>query len=400
MAVIRKADPVTHVVVVDTNVLWHKDKKHAASPDFDAAWEEAAKLAPLELVVPETVRGELLFQQTASAWKRLDQVMDAFGDISGLTAHEHRSRLDRETVKRQVAEKFDKWLKSHRAIVAPTPFASIPWSEVADAAIWRDPPFTPDPKNPDAEKGFRDAMILHTVIAVVREERRAVNLVFVCDDNVLRRAVVSALTSDERFNAYDDMSGFTSYLKLTKEKLTKAFISAILARADEKFFSGADETSLYVREHIPDRIMTEFQAYFADPARADPSTARFPQDLARFRGWQPSGTGTWWLHRPEFVSVEEEERIYHWKTDIVFTRPYRNALRGAAEQPELFDDAAIVVADRLLTLRFDVFWKARVKADARFYDVTLESTKLAESRFRQPTEEERKAYGFFPPRTA
>src|SRR5215218_7609215 len=107
MATIRRLAPKPHVVIVDTNALWHKEKRHAASPEFETAWDENCRLVTLELVVPEVVKSELVFQQTSSAWKQLEDVSGGLAEISAITASSHTTRLTREKLQRQVEEKVE-----------------------------------------------------------------------------------------------------------------------------------------------------------------------------------------------------------------------------------------------------------------------------------------------------
>ena len=65
MPKIIKGKPLPHVVIVDTNIVWHKDKTPPVNPEFDAFWTEQQRLVDLELKIPDVVRGELLFQHVA-----------------------------------------------------------------------------------------------------------------------------------------------------------------------------------------------------------------------------------------------------------------------------------------------------------------------------------------------
>jgi hypothetical protein len=391
---IRKSAPKTHVVIVDTNALWHKDKSHAVSPEFDKAWDECCSLAPLELVIPQTTRDELMFQQTSSAWKRLDTVNDNLRELSGITAKSHKTRIERDVLKSQVEQKVDRWIRARKATVVEVPVAEINWKQLCSEAVWRIPPFTSDPKNPDLEKGFRDALIMATVTSVASKEKRDVNLVFITQDGLLRRTTEQHLKSDQRFSAYEDIGGFASYVKLTKEKLDNAFIRDILTRASEKFFTSDDPTCLYLRENLGERIRKNFADFFTDPERSDKSAIKMTSDTALLGPWSPVDAGRWWISQPEFVSLEPE-RIYHWKSRVNFARGYRRATQWAVTTPP--PGTVNVWNERILYLPFDVMWKALVKADARFYDVKLGEIQLKDNVFRMPYEEERAYFGLAQP---
>src|SRR5438105_3509238 len=154
MARIRKAAPPPQVLIPDTSVLWHEDKRHAVAPEFDEFWTTHSGLVTLRLVVPEAVRQELLFQQTTSACKKLEAIAEQMELLSGITAYAHRHRLQKDKLRAQVTAKLDKWLNSKGAVVQPIPLERINWGKICEASAWRLPPFTLNAKNPDWEKGF------------------------------------------------------------------------------------------------------------------------------------------------------------------------------------------------------------------------------------------------------
>ena len=67
---IRKEEIKEHIVIPDTNILWFKDKSKVVNPDFDSFWDNYAQDSNLHLVIPDVVKGEMLFQQSTSAIKQ------------------------------------------------------------------------------------------------------------------------------------------------------------------------------------------------------------------------------------------------------------------------------------------------------------------------------------------
>ena len=175
-----KRDPIQeHLVVPDTNILFDGDKKYPVSPDFDAFWNKHLPQIPLELIVPEVVIGELQFQQTTSAIKLASTIRNQTQDLLGVTQFKYRSVLDDTKIKEQISNKLKKWIKSLNGIVASTPIDNIDWSKMVQHAIWREEPFTFDPKDKINEKGFRDALILETLVNISDENAgNTKNIVF------------------------------------------------------------------------------------------------------------------------------------------------------------------------------------------------------------------------------
>jgi hypothetical protein len=90
---IAKPNPPEHIVLVDTNILWHEDKSHVVNPDFDTFWDTYSPSFPMKLILPDVVRGELLFQQTTSALKLLEKANQDLSDVSRITAKHTSVRL-------------------------------------------------------------------------------------------------------------------------------------------------------------------------------------------------------------------------------------------------------------------------------------------------------------------
>lgn len=148
----RREVPPTHLVMVDTNVLWFEDKSFAVSPDFEKFWNANTALISLELALSEIVVGELKFQQTTSALKRLKNASVEIEEISKITSCKHVNKISENMVKQQVDQKIDKWLQNYKALIVDVPIHAVDWKKLIGAAIWREAPFTFDPKDKVNEK--------------------------------------------------------------------------------------------------------------------------------------------------------------------------------------------------------------------------------------------------------
>jgi len=405
MAKILKGKPVPHVVIVDTNILWAEDKTPAVNLDFDKFWTEHQGLVQLELMIPEVVRGELLFQQVSSCTKILDKVTKHISEISSIAAADHKQKITHDKVRQQVTDKIDRWIKAKDAKVLPIPVSSIDWANLCTSAIWRLPPFVPDAKNPDSEKGFRDALISETVVDFSKLESRNVNIAFVCDDFVLRTATAKRLGADKRFACYESVLDFSSYIKLTRESLTNEFIKKIVKRAAEKFYAEGDPNCLVLKEGLVAKLESErshfelpdYSISYLDAAPITlPSTSAFTHNphvpivnsvfqQAVFPTWKADARGAWALSPQEFQKTSGE-RAYHWKTTLTHARKY--TLTNSAGHSGI----ELELEDKILLVKFNVFWKANVKDDARFHDIALESTQFDSKEFRVPTDAERQRF--------
>ena len=144
---------------------------------------------------------------------------------------------------------------------------------------------------------------------------------------------------------------------------------------------------------MPDYSMTYLDAA---PITVSPTTvfANYPSvpivnpvfQQAVFPTWKADARGTWVLAPQEFQKISGE-RTYHWKTTLTHVRKYTltNSVREAGS-------LELKLEDKILLVKFNVFWKANVKDDARFHGIALESTQFDSKEFRVPTDAERQRF--------
>ncbi len=384
MSRIARETPSEHILVVDTNILWYKDKSFPVSPDFDSFWESYSSTMPLRLVVPEVVFGELWFQQTTSATKTLEKITDLIKEVSAITETIHGHKVTNAKLKSQVHDKLMKWLKGKGGSIMKTPLSEINWAGLVENAVWRLPPFTLDSKNPEMEKGFRDSLILETLADISKNVDANNNVVFLCNDYLLRTTAADRLKHRKNCLFFESVPDFESYLKLTREQLTNKFVRAIQARARSKFFSANDANCLYFKEDISKSIKDKFADELSHPEKAAPKGLRTvlspnPND------WS-SIVERWWINSTQFKELVDQ-REFHWVSRVTVARLFtaENVATGLISR-------AIYPQQKLLLLGFDTSWKSTVKSDGRFHNSKVIDIILTESSFEVPTADELKRW--------
>jgi hypothetical protein len=385
---IRKKELPPCAVICDTNVLWSMDKGLVCNPEFEKFWETCSAAYNLKLYIPDTVLGELMFQHTTSALKSFNSIDEHLKKLTAITEKDHHTRSTPESIKSQIHERFDRWLHQKKGEVIPLPVAGINLKELANKAVWHLPPFTLDSKNPELEKGFRDALIMETVCGFSNADAER-SVAFICFDALLREATTTALALSFNFNTYESLSDFESYLRLTKETFTKKFIAEIQIRAKEKFWaSDGDLNCFYYEGKVRETLQETYKDYFADLTKSKNALSLIHDAVST---WEPVNSGQYWIHNPEFISIQDNHR-YVWKSMVRFVRPYR---RLAISSPfeKIFQN---IPPEFILILPFHITWSARVKKDARFYDMKVEKTDLVGNEFRAPTQDEKVRYSLVP----
>ncbi|WP_152556590.1 PIN domain-containing protein [Methylobacter tundripaludum] len=378
-----------HIVVPDTNILWDKDKKNSVSPEFGKFWVKNLKLIPLELVVPEVVLGELHFQQATSAMKLASSITSQIAELSGIAeANYYSPAIHHENIKKHVFDKLHKWVKSLKGSVAVTPIDEIEWSEMVQNSIWRKPPFTTDPKDQDNEKGFRDALILETLISVCTKNKTTPkNIVFICNDYLLRETALQRLKHNKEVLIFESLDDFDSYIQLTQEKLTDKFVKSIQNRARLKFHSTPNNNNcIFYRENLTATISKQFAADLSLPANT-PGLGMFPpisqpSFLSSTRSWQLSSE-KWWIGATRFKQLIAPNE-YHWVSRVIFVRLLSTAPVASGI---LAGVSSLAQSEQLQTFNFDVNWKANVKTNGTFYDVSVINIDKAEFLNEPPSDE-------------
>jgi hypothetical protein len=263
---IRRRTPPSHIVICDTNILWHDDKSRVVNPVFDEFWQKHSEAFPMKLIVPDVVCGELLFQQTTSACKSLTKANSSFEELSRVTEKKYSHRATDEKIRKHAAERFQGWLDSKQAEVKKPPLSDIDWPELIRCAVWRKPPFTFDSQAPRNEKGFRDALILETVAAICKESNGQESIAFICADNLLRKASEERLGSVKHLTVYESLLEFESFIQLTQQNLTDEFVKGILSRARVKFFTRRNDESLFYKADLYRVLIEKYKSQLESPS--------------------------------------------------------------------------------------------------------------------------------------
>jgi hypothetical protein len=376
---IRRRSPPPHIVICDTNILWHEDKTHAVNPVFDDFWRKYSEVFPMKLIVPDIVRGELLFQQTTSACKSLKKANTLFDELTGITERSYSHRVTEEKVIGHVKERFERWLQSKQAEVKSCPLAEIDWERLIQLAVWRRPPFSFDPQTPKNEKGFRDALILETVAVVCNEAAGQKTVAFICADNLLRSASEERLGHLKHLTVYESLLEFESFIQLTQQNLTNEFVKGILSRAKTKFFEVGNRESLYYKADLGRTLAEKYKSELETPS----DVFTFPSLGSAFSSVWKNAAELRRIGPPEFANLVHPNE-YHWITKITFSR--------LLERPTFLGSPA-GQEYRKVVLVAKVLWKAAVRSDGRFFDCELISDSLDNVSSTSPTDEDLERFG-------
>jgi hypothetical protein len=369
MSTIVKENIEPHAVVVDTNILFDQDKSKVVNFDFDAFWEKHATEANLQLLIPEVVVGEILFQQTTSALKTLSRANESFDRLSSFTGKSYSHRVNDTRVKTEIRSRFYCWAKVKKVRELATPISEIDWKNLISNSIWRLPPFSYDPKKEDLEKGFRDSLILETLVSYCESEIDK-KIVFLSNDTLLREASEVRLKSDSTFSAFESIDDFEAYLRLEKENLEQSFIRSITNKAAKRFFKYRDKTSLVYTIDLMELLNENHEDKFKNPHTL--IAEDFEGGFYSRGNWKVASSGIFSVEgKPQFQSIEDENTFF-WISKVRYTRRYEGEFDLETEVPIFTHE-----------VDFEINWKVNISLKERFTKLEFVNSKHIKSHFKR-----------------
>lgn len=361
-------------IILDTNVLYTENDIKIVSHELEAQLEECHALADLQVIVPQIVIDEILYQKAAFATQLIAETSRQLKTLSKLAELPQVRIATKEKVTRALRRKLRRWCKERKIAIEPIPIKKIGWSALIEAAIWHKPPFSPPSDR--KEKGFKDALLLETVCAIAL--RVSQDILFVTGDGLLREAALARIGgADHGFSVFESFTDLHSHLKLLHEQRSKEFSEKLLKKAGPFFFTPDRPDCLYFQFDIWGKITGKFasdlEAFpsltLASPVGAikDAYLPSWKSTLTIGQPWVPASQDTIFVIPPQFEKLDD--RRYFWVSKIKVARLYsQSATQTSLEQ------SAIRIA------YFDVNWSCDVSdyadlSNAQIEQITLSSNK-------------------------
>jgi hypothetical protein len=298
-------------VVFDTNALHTQAVSDLVSADTRELIEANSKHSDLTITwyVPEVVILERHYQmlQKATELLRNFQKMDALLDFKiSLTPEQLPPKIES-----LIAAQVDSMGISR----LPLDHSLVGWAELIKHAALRIAPFQPG----DAEKGFRDAVILETFMQLVESAPRSpahCRLALVTRDGNLSAAAKSRLAAYGNAEVLPGLAELRELINTLISTVDEAYVHGLRERAGELFFQPEKKDTIIYRERVIEQIREKFKSQLNEiPTGAD------------LRENPSIMVGT-----PRFIK-KDRQRVY-WATEIEFTA---SAYKYDAPLPSLGD---------------------------------------------------------------
>jgi hypothetical protein len=280
-------------VVFDTNALYVTPTSPGSASDL--LRDEVvnliveSKYPELDILwyLPEVVRHERQYQMETEALKLrgpINRIEKLLGHNLALT---DRTLLDH--VKTKIEEK-EKELGLQEIKLD---HASVDWSSLIHAAVYRKPPFQAGEK----EKGFRDALVAESFMQLLSTSPKtpdACRVVLISADALLSEALNERVSSYSNASVLAGVEELKGLINTLVSNVSEDFIEKLKPKAARFFFvSAEDKDTLYYKEKIGDRI----RETFANELKKNPEGTAFRTN------------GTWYLSGPNFLR-KEGRRIF------------------------------------------------------------------------------------------
>lgn len=302
------------VVVLDTSVLHNTTqhrllsrsaeefiKKHRSHQDLSISW-----------YLPEVV----VLERHSQMWEKVESTLRETATL--LQVLGFNFPLDAETVRNRIMQVIDEQMRDQGLEMLATDFSKVDWRLMMLRSVYRQPPFEAG----DKEKGFRDALVVEAFLQRALDLRSNPHIGHVClvsQDKRMREAVESRSASLEKVRILPEFEALSSLINVLASDADEAFVSSIQEVAAKTFFLSGDESTLYYRGQLIDRIKQEF----GSALEQKPSYATRRDNRA------------WVVHGPVFLR-KQGQRV-SWVSRVVVTAEARGHIvmpRSVVGPPE------------------------------------------------------------------
>jgi hypothetical protein len=236
-------------VVFDTNVLYTGSASDFLRKEVADLIEQNRSLSDpsIRWLIPETVRHEREYQMLYAASQLLPPI-ERFERLLG-----HNLAITPEILPQLVRDAVDKHVAQYGLVIRPLDHSAVDWPRLTRDAVLRQPPFKPG----DSEKGFRDALILETFAQVVEAAPSTpsrARVALVSGDQLLREACRTRCMHASNVHLLESVDALKGLINTLGSSVDEAFIEAIKDRADQLFFISEDQSTLYYKAGIYDKL--------------------------------------------------------------------------------------------------------------------------------------------------
>jgi len=209
--------------------------------------------ADLNITISKVVIEELFLKRLPKCQTVLNETRKKLRDLQSLMGNQYGISLPtQEELKTKIRARLNEWITALKIDVLGIP-SGINWEAIFWKAVNRERPFSPasDTKSSN-EKGFKDVVILETLLDLYKKEKER-EVVFVCDDGLLLKTARELLHDQPRFSAVNALTEFSAQLEVILTTSGLKFLNAAVSKANKEFFDP-DSNCIWLRLGVSDQI--------------------------------------------------------------------------------------------------------------------------------------------------
>jgi hypothetical protein len=367
-----------YTLFVDSNCLYTPNEVEIINLAFSDLFTELRSKCEIELAIPDIVASEILNKKLDDCEAYLKEATSGLDRIAKLTLIEPVRLPNIEDLRLNLKSRFDRRVESLGASIIPVP-SVIDWTSLIEKAVSRRPPFSP--RSEKGEKGFKDALILETLIEVYKNSPGRV-VVFVCADALLFKTACNQLAGS-RFLGVTSLEEFRSHLELRITQTNEKFTQALLIKAKDVFYTKSDANCIWFRFGMLDKMHealgAQWSGFFGDVY--EPVPTRLLSVGLVSAPLMPTTEEFVTINDTGFVK-RDNEHFYHWKTDVELRQVFKpKDLSASTTSVQFFD------SQRLRKLLVSVKWRAKISISltSDFTEERIEGIDLIEEKFGIPS---------------
>lgn len=288
-----KKRKLTLHVLFDTNIIFNTSATELLRKDVIDLIATHSSHSDIEIVwhIPEIVIKERTFQMNKEGEKLLPSI-PKLEKILGSTLN-----INQGVICNGIDLLVKKQIDSNKLQVIKIDTAKVDWESIIHKAAYRHPPF----EDGEKEKGFRDAIILENLKALIKKSSKTKSIcriILITNDGLLYEAAQRVAKESANVHIFRQNDELISLINVLSSEITEKEINSISVLAEHVFLTIDDKKTLFYTQKIQEKILEKYSTELND----------------KIDGADTRKNGAWTIHSPGFEK-KKKQRVF-WKTKI------------------------------------------------------------------------------------
>ena len=279
-------------VVFDTNAIYNESESYLLQEKIGKLIDNHSALPDLEIIwcLPNVVLNERIYQMINKG-KALLQPIQKLEKLLG-----HNLNITDAIIERRVKDVVQEQVAKYNILELKLEPVKVDWNRLISDSVFRIAPFE---GTAGKEKGFRDAIIIECLMQAIENSpisKDLCRIILVTDDGLLTNAVNQRTSHLNNVSVLPNVNELIGQINILSSQISEELINSITPMADDLFLIIGNNSSIYYKEKVRDKIEAKFSKELN--IKYDGATKRVDE--------------SWTISKPSFEK-KINQRIY-WKT--------------------------------------------------------------------------------------